>query len=402
MPKGLFKSHKLRALLLYPLYFLSYLMKRNPRLWLFGPMNHAFLDNAKYLFLYVTRHHPEISAYFVTEKPELFKQLQAQNLPVVNKWSFKGFWLGLRAKYYIISAYVDDINFWTSGGATVFNLWHGIPLKKIEFDIQSGPLAKRYLKKPLYLRIFKPHFYRRPNYVLSTSKEVSHLFASAFRVKPEQCPVLGYPRTDIFFKSPEEIEQHVQNFEPPALQQLLKLMQGFQKVVLYMPTWRDTRNNFLEQAFPQIERLNDVLQKQSALFLLKLHPNDASLKTFGDWSHVKTLPAKIDLYPLLPFTDLLLTDYSSIFFDYMLLNKPIVFYPFDLQDYLEHREMYFSYNSVLPGPVVENFEQLLNVLSHLSQLQIGEKYALLRQRFWEFQDGNSGQRVTEFLLNLEH
>lgn len=403
MPGFRIKSHKVRALLFYPLYWFSKFVKRDERLWLFAPMNHAFLDNAKYLFLHVVQNHPEIKAFFITEKEDLLQHLRGQNLPVVQKWSWKGFYYGLKAKWYLISAYVDDVNYWTSGGAKVFNLWHGIPLKKIEFDITTGRLAKRYHKKDWYNRIFKPYFYRRPDFVLSTSAEVSRLFASAFRIRSEQCPVLGYPRTDIFFRSREQILEHIDQFESDELKKLVQQLQRFERVLLYMPTWRDDRSDFLQTAFPDQQKLNELLKEQNTLLLLKLHPNDISFKTFAEMSHLKSLPAKLDLYPVLPFTHGLITDYSSIYFDYMLLKKPIVFYAFDLENYLKNREMYFEYESAVPGTIVKNFDTLLNALKNWPQLKPDEKYFSLLNRFWQHQDGQSTERVVQFLtgkLNL--
>ena len=401
MAKGILKSHKVRALLFYPLYWLSKFWPRDPSLWLFGPMNNAFLDNAKYLFLHVLHNHPEIKAYMVSDKPELIQFFKEQNLPVLYKWSLKGFYYGLKAKFYVISAYVDDINFWTSGGAIVFNLWHGIPLKKIEFDITTGPLAKRYQRKPLFLRVFKPYFYRRPNFVLSTSAEINRIFASAFRIREEKCPALGYPRTDIFFQEEAQILQHIERYEPSMLQKLVQMVHSFDHVLLYMPTWRDDRSHFLQKALPDLPKLNEILTEQNALLLIKLHPNDASLKTFTDLSHVKTLTAKLDLYPFLPFTSALITDYSSIYFDYLLLKKPIIFYPFDLQEYVRLRELYFEYEEAVSPPIVKTFDQLLKLLRNLDGLLPDKKQEYLLQRFWKYQDGNSSERVVRFLKEYE-
>ena len=400
MLEKIFKSHKVRAILLFPLYLISKFVKRDANLWLFGPMNNAFLDNAKYLFLHVVQNHPEIKVFMVTQKKELKNDLKRQKLPVLDKWSLKGFYYGLKAGVYIISAYVDDINYWTSAGAIVFNLWHGIPLKTIEFDIKAGPLARRYQKKSLYNRIFKPYFYRRPDFVLSTSAEVSRLFASAFRVNKSQCVELGYPRTDIFFKNKKQLLNHIEKFESQQLMKWLALAENYEKVLLYMPTWRDDHSNFVQAAFPDLERLNQTLEQANTLLLIKLHPNDVSLRTFEDKSHVKTLPAKIDLYPFLPFTHGLITDYSSVYFDYMLLKKPIIFYPFDLENYLKHREMYFAYHEVVPGPVVKTFDELLVILKNFTTLQPDDRYRQLLNRFWQFQDGQSSQRVVDFLKNV--
>ncbi len=399
MLKKIFKSHKIKALIFYPIYFISKFIKRDKKIWLFAPMNHAFLDNSKYLFLHVLQNNPEIKAFFITENKKLLDFLKKKNLPVISKWSIKGFYYGLKAQFYIISAYIDDINYWTSGGAIIFNLWHGIPLKKIEFDIKTGPLAKRFRNPKLYTKIFKPYFYKKPHFVLSTSEITTTLFSSAFRIPLQNCPILGYPRTDIFFKSKAKLLEHINKFEPSYLNKLIFFTQQFSKVLIYMPTWRDDHYNFLNAAFPDIQELNQILKKQNALLVLKLHPNDNSLKTFQEKSNIKILQAKFDIYPFLPFTDVLITDYSSIYFDYLLLKKPIIMYPFDLDNYLKMRELYFNYEDFVPEPIVKTFNGFLKTIENLDQLTIGGKYLNLYKKFWKYPDGNSSKRIVNFLLN---
>ncbi len=401
MIKKLFKSHKVQAAVFAPLYLLSKKIKRDPLTWAFAPLNHAFLDNGKYFFLYVLKNFPQVNAAIVTLNRDLYSQLKKMGLPVYYRWSLKGVWFSLKARYYFISAYVDDVNYWTSGGAVVFNLWHGIPLKKIEFDIDRGPLVKRFKNPGLKLRLFKPWFYRRPDYVLSTSETVSALFASAFRVPEERCVPFGYPRTDIFFQEQERIRAHIKQYEPREMEELLESFARFERVVLYMPTWRDDKSDFVARAFPDLDRLNAVLKKKNTLLLVKLHPNDARLQLFENFSHIRSVPAKVDLYPLLPFTHGLITDYSSIYFDYMLLNKPIVFYAFDLENYTKLRGFYFDYSEVTPGPVVKDFDALINLLQNVASWKIDDTYRQLRKKFWKYADGNSSQRLAEFVLKLE-
>ncbi len=395
------KSHKIQAALFYPIFFLSKFSKRDERLWLFGPMNHAFLDNAKYLFLHILENHPDIKVFFVTEKKTLCRAFREKHLPCLYKWSIKGIYFGLKAKYYFVSAYIHDINYWTSGGAVVFNLWHGIPLKKIEFDITTGPLAKKYHKKSLKLRLLKPWLYRKPDYVLSTSPLVSRLFASAFRVKENQCPTLGYPRTDPFFWPAERLWQHIQKWESPQTSELCRSFSAYRHVLLYMPTWRDDRSDFLRTAFPDLNALENILAEQNALLLIKLHPNDGSMRLFSDTPHIKSLPAKMDLYPILPFTHVLITDYSSIFFDYMLLKRPILFYAFDLENYTKLRALYFDYEEATPGEIIQDFDTLLNRLSQLDTLTLSANFQDLLHRFWSHTDGQSSQRIVEFVKHRE-
>ena len=400
MANRLLRSHKVRALLLGSVYLLSRTTKRDPNLWLFAGLNSAFLDNAKYLFLHVVRNHPEIEAYFVSDDRDVLESLRSRGLPCLYKWSRRALKSCLRARYYFISAYVDDINFWTSGKAVVINLWHGIPLKKIEFDITTGKLARRYQQPTLSERLFKPWFFRRPDFVISTSEEVAGLFASAFRISREQCPILGYPRTDILLASRDEVLAHIKTYESQAMLQLYEKMLGYRYVVLYAPTWRDDRSAFLKAALPDVEELNSIMEAQDALMLIKLHPNDAS---FGKWcnlNHILSLDATIDVYPLLPFTTHLVTDYSSIYFDYMLLRKPMLFYPFDLETYRRMRGFYFDYEQVVPGTIAYDFYHLKECLSDLDNISIGDRYGELLRRFWHFQDGNSSERIVEFVKGL--
>ncbi len=385
---------------MFPIYIFSRFVKRNRRIWLFGPLNRAFLDNGKYLFLHVIERHPEIRAYFVCQDKKLLADLEARNLPCLYKWSLKGIAYCLRAGYYLISAYVDDINFWTSRGACVINLWHGIPLKRIEFDITTGRLARRYQKPSLKERLFKPWLFRKPDFVISTSEEVSRLFASAFRVSRERCLPMGYPRTDIFFSDDAEVVAHIRRYEPQIVFDLYEKMLQYRHVLIYMPTWREDRRDFLKDAFPDLEALNSVLASQNALLLIKLHPNDILPGDIGDLSNIEAVDSKVDMYPLLKFTTALITDYSSIYFDYMLLRKPIILFPFDLEDYQRMRGLYFDYDDVAPGYVAKDFESLLACVSHIDDLRVEQKYYDLLNRFWKHQDGKSSERIVESIERL--
>jgi CDP-glycerol glycerophosphotransferase (TagB/SpsB family) len=96
-----------------------------------------------------------------------------------------------------------------------------------------------------------------------------------------------------------------------------------------MPTWRDANPDFINQAIPDFKQLDEICKKQGVLFLLKLHMATKITFEKEQWNNIVFIPNHFDVYPLLPFSSTLLTDYSSIFLDYQLLKKEIVFYPFD-------------------------------------------------------------------------
>ena len=124
-------------LFLIPIYFLSFLIPRNPKLWLFGStFGNRFADNPKYFYLYCNQFHKDrknggIRAVWITKQKEIVKLLRKNGYEVYYRYSLKGIWCCLRGKVYIFDNYSKDISFWLSGGAVKINLWHGIPLKKI-------------------------------------------------------------------------------------------------------------------------------------------------------------------------------------------------------------------------------------------------------------------------------
>ena len=379
---------------LYPLYFLSFLIPKKNNIWVFGSHQNRFSENSKYLFLYTSKYHKDIKSIWITGDKKLSKKLQEDGYISYSRWSFKGLYFSLRAKQYFYNVYSDDINFYTSGNTTLINLWHGIPLKQIEFDIKKGAL-KRIFNSPLSFiyAFFKPYLFISPDYVLSTSKITSKIYASALRVKESQCLELGYPRTDIFYTNRcDSIDDNITFFYKKM--QNLKDIHNH-KIIIYMPTWRSNKTDFLTKALPDLVKLNTALTTNKITLFIKLHPNEINLQ--NNLSNILFIHPKTDIYELLPLTEFLITDYSSIYFDYLLLDKEIIFYPFDLENYLnDERELYFDYHDKTPGTKVYNFEELLLVLSNLNSLDFKDSRESIRNEFWSYQDANASMRIANY------
>lgn len=136
----------------YSLYLLSFLIPRDKKKWVFANyIIDAFNDNPKYLFIYVNQYCPDINAIYITPDPGVYIQLNKLGLKVYRKKSLRGIWHCLTAKVYFYNAYPADVNYYTSGCAILVNLWHGVGLKKIEFNIERGTLAERYQKKSFFI-----------------------------------------------------------------------------------------------------------------------------------------------------------------------------------------------------------------------------------------------------------
>jgi CDP-glycerol glycerophosphotransferase (TagB/SpsB family) len=377
------------------------LIPRRADYWVFGSYVNSFTDNSKYLYTYVTDKHPEIRAVWITSSSTVIKQLRAAGGRACFRWSPVGIYYAIRAKCWFVSAYVSDINVYLSRGARLVNLWHGIPLKKIEFDIENGPL-RRSFHQPTMLERFvtSTHLFRKPDWVLSTSDYVTEAsFASAFKVEPARCLSFGYPRLDAFYWDAPTRSAWLKKWGGASLSNLIEKVSKFEDVVVYMPTWRDSNPNFLNNAGFDFFALNEDLRNKNRLLILKLHvaTPKSVLQPLAGMSNIHLMDTCDDMYPLLPLSDALITDYSSIYLDYVLLSRPICFFAFDLETYLaESRGFYHDYRTFSPGVKAITGEQVTEfVVGTRQDLHADERAALAGKLHGQYA-GDASQKIVNF------
>ena len=294
----------------------------------------------------------EINSYWITKNKVLVENLRNDGLKAYYKYSIMGLWLSISSKVYIYDSRTGCINHFTSAGAYKVSLWHGSPLKTIDRDITVKNNAfyignhtwglKRYL-----VRIIMPEWFVVADLMIATSDKVKGYFNSAFGSK--KIEVTGYPRNDII-SNPNLYRKYLM-FEQNIIESLTT-----KKTILYAPTFRDT-DRFERKTPIEWERLNNLLKKNDTTFLIKLHRHDYSMIMKENYSHIRVLDNESDMYPLFSNVDLLITDYSSIFFDFLLTDKPVLFYPYDIDDYLTmDRSMYDEYETVTPGHKAYDFQ----------------------------------------------
>lgn len=165
-----------------------------------------------------------------------------------------------------------------------------------------------------------------------------------------------------------------------------------------MPTFRDSGTNALGML--NLEQLVPFLKENDVLFVAKLHP--CLMAPSGKLTdNVFICDSQTDAYPLLTQTDVLITDYSSIYFDFLLTDKPMVFFAPDLDQYREKdRGMFFDYDEFTPGPKTSNTEALLQAMKHELKTD-GTDWADRRHEMTEKcfsdRDGNAASRIMDFL-----
>jgi CDP-glycerol glycerophosphotransferase (TagB/SpsB family) len=370
--------------ILVPVYLISYIFPRSGQIWLFGDNNQRFADNSKYLFLFVHNTKKNIKAVWISKDKHLVALLQSKGYSAEYKFSPKGLYLGLRAKVYIHHSLPSSINFWTSGGAFIVNLWHGVPLKKIGYDAKKHKIfskdTKTYTFEKLLRRLTQWNS-SRFDLLVVTSKKLIPQMKQAFRSTDSQILLSGYPRNQVFF---QEFAGSISDREE-VLRATLDESNMFN--VLYAPTFRDSGQHPLNYSELDLQKLNDFLSSNRIMLWMKFHLLESKTGDRPDLSkypNIQEVDPLSDIYPFLPKMKCLITDYSSIYIDYLLLNRPVVFFAYDLKQYMtDDRGMYYNYDEVAPGVIATNQDAMQKALYDvcIGKDEYVEERMVLRDRF---------------------
>ncbi|OPJ65057.1 CDP-glycerol glycerophosphotransferase family protein [Clostridium oryzae] len=339
------------------IYDLSALSIRDKNMIVFGSQNGTDIgDNPKFLYNEIKKRAIYRLIWILKDKENVRKN-QSLGYECYYHKSLKGIYYQLKAKYFIHSHSINnDFANMFLGGATSILTWHGVGLKKAWGANKRTYSYKAVHEKNPIKRYVKLGFCKvnqaRHNYVISTSPRVSSYYPETFLTKEENVIELGQARNDIFFKE-DEISNAYLDFMRDN------------RVILYMPTHRNKgkSDSGVEEVL-DFERLEAFCEKYNYKFVIKAHiyshisldENYDNIIDASEWN--------IDAQLLLKYADVLITDYSSCYTDYLMLDRPVIFYCYDYNKYIrKDREMYFEYDDVTPGEKVRSFENLMTVLN---------------------------------------
>jgi len=323
---------------------------RSDRRWVFGHPGGLFAGNAKYLFLWVILHRPDMEVTWITESEATYALLHQAGLPVAMRWSRRGIWAALSSRVFAFTHDAADINRPLSRGALHLNLWHGVGLKALHTGQKPAPWPVSWLRSFVYL----PY-----DTVVSTSDMMQAHFAQQFRLPPDRCPQLGYPRLDC-----------VSDLALADLARAIDASAGFEldpdghdEIYIYLPTFRDSGRSFFADAFPDIEALAEVLEARNALLYIKPHPRTAEAFPVGH-DRIRRWPDAIDFHTYLPAFSGLITDYSSALYDYLFVRRSgAILYTFDYEAYVgADRALLHAFDENVAGQRVADFDALCEVL----------------------------------------
>ncbi|HET7325011.1 MAG TPA: CDP-glycerol glycerophosphotransferase family protein [Halococcus sp.] len=367
------------------LFVVSLVWPREDTLWVFGAQRgEGFGDNSKYLFLYTVAERPHIRAVWLSRNQQVIEELQARGYEAYHADSARGILTNLRAGVAFVSHGIGDVNKWCCGGATTVSLWHGVGLKTVGWDYglkTHRPLL--WLRRELVWRLFT-----HPDWVVVTSDAMVAPFSSAFRMDHDRILVTGYPRNDALTGTVES------NFETADIYDMCRRLYENSTVFIYTPTYREETDQYVRDHL-DLAALDQRLADLDAYLILKLHPWE-EMDIATEFSRIIVMAPQLDVYPLLKHTDVLITDYSSIYFDYLLLDRPVVFYPFDLEEYRAARGFYLDYEAVTPGPMATDFDGLMECIEQvLGNDTFADERRTVREQFLQQPENTRCGRICD-------
>ena len=266
----------------------------------------------------------------------------------------------------------------------IVSTWHGTPLKKLGLDI--GDI---YTKNPNIKKSYIKHG-NEWDYLISPNKYTSNILKSCFAYSRDVLET-GYPRNDILYNASEnQIDQIKKNLNLP----------NDKKIILYAPTWRD--DEFYDTGSIkftlklELDKLKEAISNEY-IILVRTHYFIADKLDLSEFEGFAFDVSRYnDIAELYLISDLLITDYSSVFFDFANLKRPILYYTYDLEKYEGMlRGFYIDIHNEVPGPLLFTTEEVIDSINDIESIkkEYSEKYDVFYERFCNIDDGNASKRI---------
>lgn len=298
------------------------------------------------------------------------------------------------AKYWIYNYRMAD-HIYPKNDQVYIQLWHGTPLKRLGYDIN---ISDNVMNSKSEIRDKYRVDAEKFKYILAPSHFAAEKFISAWNLKEigktDAVLELGYPRNDFLTNY---TEQDVQ-----SIKQELGI-DNSKKIILYAPTWRDNQHKagigYTYKTEVDFDKLKQELGNEY-IILFRAHYLVANSFDFDKYKGFLYDVSRVnDINHLYVISDILVTDYSSVFFDYANLKRPEIFYMYDLDAYgSEIRGFYIDIDE-LPGPIVKTEDELINAIKCVqSDNSYNEKYKKFNAKYNYLDDGQAAKRVTEAII----
>lgn len=362
-----------------------------------------FTDNTYAYYKYLLKNHSRDYKF-------VWITLDSSNNDFVNSktydlYTFKAIFNMLTAKY-IVSTHANVfISFFKSSKHIYLNLWHGMPIKTLGY-CEKVRTKKRLLKNYDFLA--------KHSYMFATSDLFKNLFIPCFKIDYNKVFITGHAKNDLIFSTENDVK----------IKEWFDI-EKYNKVIFYLPTYKSKtgeRKTQIDKEFSNIfymddfehQKFLDYLEKENILFILKPHPMEEKLykQKIAELSNSDRFKVvynedleekKISLYEIFKFVDLMISDFSSVAVDYLVLNRPVVYLNNYDEEYKTNRGVVLedNYTVFMPGSKVNNFNELLIAVDNNIKNDISKDLRIHNMPFiHKYMDGNSCGRIYEIMKGL--
>ena len=383
------KNSRTFSKFLYMRFFLRKPMKEN---WVFCEsfFGKNYSDSPKYIYEYIAKNYPgKFRFVWVIDKKNTKIPYRHTK---VRRFSFRYSYYLARSKYYVFNGRQPE---WIKKrkGNVFLQTWHGTPLKKLVFDLEDINSATPRYKNQTYKQS------RAWDYLIAANQYSSDVFRRCFMYNKTMLET-GYPRNDIL---------HDDNKDEIAAQVKEKLgIPKDKKTILYAPTWRDdefyTKGRYKFTLKLDLQLLREKLGDEYVIILRTHYFIADALDVTGLEGFAYNLSKYDDISELYLISDILITDYSSVFFDYANLKRPMLFFTYDLEKYRDVlRGFYIDIEEELPGPLLYTTEEIITAINHIDKLEqeYQDKYIKFYDKYCAWEDGHASRKVAEEVFNLK-
>ena len=406
-----FGAGNARKVLRLPLYALGALatlvVPRTPQLWVFGS-GIGLGEGALPLYRAARTALPaSVRLVWLAGSPAELAAARALGLDTQRRTGWRGFRLTLRARVLVVTHGFGDVNRFATRGGFVVQLWHGIPLKRLHLD-SPAVLRLSFLPNHRLVRAAMASAYRFAGRGISlfpvASELVTPRIVSAFGVARDRVVVTGDPRDDVLLRGTAESRR------ASALTRLSDAvgpLPADARIVLSAPTWRDGDADPSAPDSAEWEAIADWLERTNSVLLLRTHPlgkgDYARGPASSDRIRMLGVDALAEITPVLPAVDALVTDYSSIAFDYSLVGGAIVFLAPDVEHYATNHGLYVPYRSFTGGRQLGTWEHVRWALDEIAAggppaAANAAQVNWLREENFDLLDGHATERVLAEIL----
>ncbi len=353
-----------------------------------------YTDSPKAMYLYM-KNCPEFENYkfvWVFSKPENYEFLKEnKNTTIISRY-YKEYekYLG-KSKYWIINHRIAD-HIHPNKKQVYVQCWHGTPLKRLGCDIEKTDNVLNTLKEVRKKYLLEA---KKLNYMISPSKFTTEKLTSAFvlkKVNKQNCVIEeGYPRNDFLY--------NYTNQDIQKIKEKLKINNINKKIILYAPTFRDNQHKSGLGYTYKTEVDFDILQKElqdEYIILFRAHYFVSNSFDFEKYKgFIYNVSDLDDINELYVVSDILITDYSSVFFDFANLKRPIIYYMYDFEKYKDEMRGFYIDINELPGEITKLEDELVKAIRKTKNFIYDQKYKNFNDKFNYLDDGQATKRTVE-------